>query len=130
MSATVSVGIAALSVFVISSVWYAALTPVEVRVLGPAAPGRGGRPSGVKVLLELTRSVLLGAVIAGVARACGLHGVGSTVLLGLALWLGFPFVLLTGSMMWEKVPAVTAMLHAGDWLLKLVVISVMVGLWR
>ena len=129
MSATVSVGIAAVSVFVISSVWYAVLTPVEVRVLGPAAPSRGGRPSGVKVLLELTRSVLLGAVIAGVARACDLHGVGSMVRLGLALWLGFPFVLLTGSMMWEKVPAITAMLHAGDWLLKLVVISVIVGLW-
>jgi len=67
--------------------------------------------------------------LSGVARAADLHSVGSTVLLGLTLWLGFPFVLLTGSMMWEKVPAVTAMLHAGDWLLKLVVISVMVGLW-
>lgn len=29
----------------------------------------------------------------------------------------------------EKVPPVTATLHAGDWLLKLVVISVIVGLW-
>ena len=73
MSATFSVAIAAVAVFVSSSVWYAALAPVEVRVLGPAAPGRGGRPSGVKALLELTRSVLLGAVIAGVARACGLR---------------------------------------------------------
>jgi hypothetical protein len=63
------------------------------------------------------------------SRGHFLKPVGSTVLLGLALWLGFPFVLLTGSMMWEKVPAVTAMLHAGDWLLKLVVISVIVGLW-
>jgi hypothetical protein len=129
MNATASVGIAAVSVFVLSSVWYAALTPVEARVLGPAAPDRGSRPQGLKVLLELARSVLVGAVIAGVARAADLHGVGSTVLLGLALWLGFPFVLLTGSMMWEKVPAVTAILHAGDWLLKLIVISVIVGLW-
>ena len=32
-------------------------------------------------------------------------------------------------MLWEKVPAVTALLRAGDWLLKLVVISVIVGLW-
>jgi hypothetical protein len=129
MNATASVGIAAVSVFVLSSVWYAALTPVEARVLGPAAPDRGGRPQGLKVLLELARSVPVGAVIAGVARAADLHGVGSTVLLGLALWLGFPFVLLTGSMMWEKVPAVTAILHAGDWLLKVIVISVIVGLW-
>jgi hypothetical protein len=129
MSATLSVAIAAVAVFIISSVYYAALTPVEIRVLGPAAPDRGGRPSGPKVSLELARSVLVGAVIVGVARVGDLHGVGSTLLLGLALWVGFPFVLLTGSIMWEKVPAITATLHAGDWLLKLVVISVIVGLW-
>ena len=128
MNATVSVAIAAVSVFVLSSVYYIALTPIEARALGPAAPHRGGRPAGMKVVLELARSVLLGAVIAGVARSADLHGVGSTVLLGLALWLGFPFVLLTGSMMWDKVPSVTALLHAGDWLLKLIVISVVVGL--
>jgi Protein of unknown function (DUF1761) len=69
------------------------------------------------------------AVVAGVARTADLHGVGSTVLLGLALWLGFPLVLLTGSMLWDRVPAATALLHAGDWLLKLLVISVIVGLW-
>ena len=68
-------------------------------------------------------------MIAGVARASHLHSVGSTVLLGLVLWLGFPLVLLTGSMMWDKVPTVTAVLHAGDWLLKLLVISAIVGLW-
>jgi len=129
MNATASVAIAAVSVFVLSSVYYMALTPIEVRALGPAVPDRGGRPAGIKVLLELARSVLLGAVIAGVARAADLHSVGATVLLGLALWLGFPFVLLTGSMMWDKVPTATAMLRAGDWLLKLVVISVVVGLW-
>jgi hypothetical protein len=129
MNATASVAVAAVSVFVLSSIYYIALTPIEVRALGTAAPERGGRPAGIKVLLELARSVLLGAVIAGLARAADLHSVGSSVLLALVLWLGFPFVLLTGSMMWEKVPAVTAILHAGDWLLKLIVISVIVGLW-
>jgi hypothetical protein len=129
MNAPASVLIAGISVFLLSSIYYIALTPVEVRMLGPAAPARGGRPSPPKALLEIARSVLVGAVIAGVARACHLHSVGSTVLLGLVLWLGFPQVLLTGSMMWDKVPTVTAVLHAGDWLLKLLVISAIVGLW-
>src|SRR6266568_6134055 len=124
MNATVSVLIAAVSVFVLSSVWYTALTPVEVRVLGPAAPDRGGRPSPGKALLELARSVVLGAVVAGLAHVSHLHSVGSAVLLGLVLWTGFPLVRLSGSMLWEKVPPVTALLHAGDWLLKLLVISV------
>lgn len=127
MNATVSVVIAGMAVFLLSSIYYIALTPIEVRALGQAAPDRGGRPAPTKALLELGRSVLLGAVIAGVARACHLHGVGSTVLLGLVLWLGFPFVLLSGSIMWDKVPPVTALLQAGDWLLKLLVIAAIVG---
>jgi hypothetical protein len=128
MSATISVLAATASVFVLSSVWYTALSPLEARALGPAAIERGG-PSPPKALLDPMRSVLVAAVIAGLARACHLHTVGGTVLLGLALWTGFPLVLLTGSMLWDKVPTPTALLHAGDWLLKLVAISAIVGLW-
>ncbi len=128
MNATVSVAVAAVSAFLVSSIWYRALSPLEARALGPAALNRG-RPSPGKALLELLRSVLVAAVIAGVARTSHLQTVGSTILLGLALWLGFPFVLLTGSMLWDRVPTATAALHAGDWLLKLVLISAIVGLW-
>ena len=65
MNVTLSVGLAALAAFALSSVWYTAMTPVEARVLGPAAPPRGGRPSPAKGLLELARSVLVAAVFAG-----------------------------------------------------------------
>ena len=53
MNATVSIVVAAVSVFVLSSVWYTALGSVEVSVLGPDAPDRGGRPSPLKASLEL-----------------------------------------------------------------------------
>lgn len=81
MNATVSVVLAGMSVFLLSSIYYIVLTPIEVRALGHASPDRGGRPAPSKTLLELARSVLLGAVIAGVARISHLHGVGSAVLL-------------------------------------------------
>ncbi len=112
MNAPVSVVIAGISVFLLSSSYYIALTPIEARALGSAAPDRGGRPAPVKALLELVRSVLVGAATAGVARACHLHTVGSAVLLGLVLWTGFPLVLLSGSNMWDEVPPVTALLFA------------------
>jgi hypothetical protein len=35
-----------------------------------------------------------------------------------------------GSMVWEKVPWKLAVIHAGDWLVKLIIISVLVGVWR
>jgi hypothetical protein len=67
-------------------------------------------------------------VIAGVARASDLHSVGSTVLLALVVWTGFPLALLTGSMVCGKVPTITATMHAGDWLLELLVIAGIIGL--
>jgi hypothetical protein len=35
-----------------------------------------------------------------------------------------------GSMLWENVPLKMAAIHAGDWLVKLVLIAVIVGVWR
>jgi hypothetical protein len=50
--------------------------------------------------------------------------------LGLAVWIAFPVVLLTGSVIHENVPWKLAAIHAGDWLVKLVVVTVIVSLWR
>ncbi len=38
-----------------------------------------------------------------------------------------PVALLTGSIAWEKVPPITAAIHAGDWLLKLLLIGAVLG---
>lgn len=46
--------------------------------------------------------------------------------LGPALWVGFPVVLLTSSVVHEKVRGKLAALHAGDWLAKLLIIAVIV----
>ncbi|MEU1735168.1 DUF1761 domain-containing protein [Streptosporangium sp. NPDC020145] len=125
----ISVIAASIVAFVLSSTYYALLTPTEKRLLGERAPDRGDRPPPLKILLELVRGLVVAAVIAGLARYAGLTDVWSTVVLGLVLWAGFPAVLLTGSMMWERTPAVTAALHAGDWLVKILVISAIVGAW-
>jgi hypothetical protein len=129
MGGVISVVVASIVVFVLSSAYYALLTPAEKRLLGERAPDRGDRPPPPKILLELARSLVVATVIAGLARYAGLTGMGPAVVLGLVLWLGFPAMLLTGSMMWEKTPAVTAALHAGDWLIKIVVTSAIVGAW-
>jgi hypothetical protein len=50
--------------------------------------------------------------------------------LGPATWIGFPVVLLAGSVQWENVPWRLAAIHAGDWLVKLLLVSCIVSLWR
>jgi len=43
-------------------------------------------------------------------------------------WVGFPVIVLSGSVLHERVPWRLAAIHAGDWLMKLIAITLIVGL--
>jgi Protein of unknown function (DUF1761) len=121
------VAVAAVVAFVASSAYYAAVTPLERRALGDAALDRG-RPGPATVVTELLRTAVVAAGFAWLAAAAGLAELPGALLVALVSWVAFPVVLLTGSVTWERVPPVTAAIHAGDWLLKLVLIALAVGL--
>jgi hypothetical protein len=125
----IGLGIAAAAViaFVLSSVYYAVATPLERQVVGEAALDRG-RPKPWKVLTELLRTAIVASAFAWIAHRAGDLNVSQGVVLALIAWVGFPLVLLTGSVIWENVHPATAAMHAGDWLLKLLLIAVVVGL--
>lgn len=114
--------------FIVSSTYYAAFGAQLARLSGTG--GAETRPPAWKLIVELTRSLAVASVVAGIAVAAGVATWTSAVLLGLAAWVGFPVVLLTGSVIWENVPWKLAALHAGDWLAKLVAVALVVGLWR
>jgi Protein of unknown function (DUF1761) len=118
--------VAAVAAFVLSSVYYSLVAPLEVRLLGDRALDRGS-VAPWKVAAELLRTAVVAGVFAWLADRADLLGLPGSLLLAVVLWLGFPFVLLTGSFVWEKVPAVTAAMHAGDWLLKLLLIGAVLG---
>jgi hypothetical protein len=113
--------------FVLSSVYYVLTTPLEQRALGERALDRG-RPAPWKVVTELVRTAVVGAGFAWVAAQADLLALPSSLLLALVLWVAFPVVLLTGSIIWERVPWQTAAIHAGDWLLKLLLVATAIGL--
>ncbi len=120
------IAVAAVAGFVLSSVYYAVVTPLERRALGDRALDRG-RPRAWKVAAELLRTALLAGVFAWIAAQADLRSLPGSLLLAAVLWIGFPVTLLTGSVTWEKVPPVTAAMHAGDWLLKLLLIGAVLG---
>ena len=125
----IGVGIAAAAVaaFLLSSVYYAVATPFERRALGAGALDRG-RPKPWKVLAELVRTAIVASAFAWIAARADSLDVGHGVVLALVAWIGFPLVLLSGSVIWENVHPVTAAMHTGDWLLKLLLIAVVLGL--
>ncbi|WP_216207930.1 DUF1761 domain-containing protein [Amycolatopsis aidingensis] len=123
-----AVGVAMVAALLVSGTWYALLGSHLAR-LHEAYAG-GSRPAALTVPVELVRNLVLATVLAGLAAQLGISGFGAALLLAIVLWVGFPMVLLTGSVFHEKVPAKLAAIHAGDWLLKLLVLTVIVGVWR
>ena len=82
------------------------------------------------MFVELVRCLVITVVVAGLAVQVGTLGWTGATLLGFSLWIGFPVVLWTGAIIWENVPVKLAAVHAGDWLVKLVVVAVIVSVWR
>lgn len=127
---SVAVAVAAVAVWIVSTGYYIGFTK-QMAALHPAyADAADVRPPPWKIVGELIRNLVLASVVAWLAQR--LDGTGWTdgLILGLTLWIGFPIVLWTGAIMWEKVPPKLAAIHAGDWLLKLLVIAILVTVWN
>jgi hypothetical protein len=123
-----AIAVAAAAAVVLSTVYYT-LFAKQLAVLS-AAYANAARPPAWKVLVELVRSFVVATVLAGLASLLDIVDWAGALKLGLAMWVGFPVMLLSGSVMWERVPSKLAAIHAGDWLLKLLVLSVIVSVWQ
>lgn len=119
---------ATVAAFVFSSVWYVALSKQRAQLSSAAAAQ--GRPPMWIMPVELARTLVLALVLAGVASRLGIADVTGAVALALSMWIAFPVILLSGSVIYEKVSSKLAAIHAGDWLGKLLIIGIVVGLWR
>ena len=123
-----AVAVAAVAAFILSAAWYAVFGK-QLAGLDDTYAAVGSMPAW-KVLVELVRSLVVALVLGWLAVGIDITDWAGAVGLGLAAWIAFPVVLLTGSVIHENVPWKLAAIHAGDWLVKLVVVTVIVSLWR
>jgi hypothetical protein len=124
-----AVAAATVVAFVLSSAWYVALAD-QLAAVSPAAAAAGDRVPPWTVAAELLRSLVAVTVVAGLAAETGTDDWTGGLWLGLALWVGFPLVLWAGAMLHERAPWRLAAIHAGDWLVRLLVVTVIVSVWR
>jgi hypothetical protein len=117
--------VATVVVFAIGAAYYAAFGSRLAAVSDAAAAGEQPRPSELAV--EVVRGLILSVVVAGLAAQGGIDEWTGGLLLGLALWIGFPVVLWIGAMVHERVPWRLAVIHGGDWLVKLPALGVIVS---
>jgi hypothetical protein len=119
------IGLAAGSSVLVSAAWYTAWQGKLARL--DEVYARGGPPPAWLPPVELARSATVATAVAALCDGAGVRDRGAAVRLGLGLWAAFPAVLLSGSVVHEKVPWQQAAIHAGDWLIKLLLISLVVG---
>ncbi|MEJ3653969.1 DUF1761 domain-containing protein [Actinomycetes bacterium KLBMP 9759] len=119
-----AVGVATVVAFVLSSTYYAVFAEQYAALLG--TPAAAGAPPVGQILLELCRSAVLGSVLALAASRTGTTTARGALGMALVAFVGFPAVLLSGSVLWDGVAVPLAVLHGGDWLIKLVVLSLVV----
>lgn len=114
---------AAICGFVASSLWY---SPVLFgrQFLELSGVVVASRPSAITVTGEILRNLLLASAISWLLIRHRPTGLSSVMVFAGVLWLGFPATLLSGSVMWQNVPLKLAFIHAGDWLIKILLMSV------
>lgn len=120
--------VASIVLFILGGFYYAVLGKQLATVSDVAATGASMKPWQLAV--ELLRCIVLATVIAGLVSLTGadawLDGVG----LGLLLWVGFPLVLWVGAIVHERTPVKLALIHGGDWLIKLPAVAVILTVWQ
>jgi hypothetical protein len=116
--------------FVVSTSWYLLFGKRLADLLGRDPAAAAERPPVWMILVELVRSLVVAAVFAGLVAGLDLAGWADGATLALTVWVGFPAVLLSGSVLWDKVPWRVAAIHGGDWLVKLLLFGVLLGAWQ
>ena len=114
--------------FVLSSSYYVALG--DQLATASQAAASGDQPPPWTIAGELLRNLVVVAVVAGLASQTGTDDWTGGARLGLALWVGFPLVLWAGALLHERTPWKLAAIHASDWLIKLLVVTVIVSVWQ
>ncbi|HXI98071.1 MAG TPA: DUF1761 domain-containing protein [Gemmatimonadaceae bacterium] len=126
--------VAAIVVFVLGWLWYSPflfLKPwMRARGLDPDAAMAGAKMPAGKLIAELLRCIVLAFVIAHFIRLLGVSNWFIAAHFALLLWIGFPVVLLVGSILWENLPVKVAAINAGDWLVKLLAITIILSVWH
>jgi Protein of unknown function (DUF1761) len=121
----IAVLVGTVAALVLGGAYYAAFGGQLATVSEAAAAQEPTPPSTLAI--EVLRNLVVAAVVAGIAARGEIDQWAGGLLLGLALWVGFPLVLWIGAVFHENAPAKLAVIHAGDWLVKLLAISVLIA---
>jgi hypothetical protein len=125
--------VAAVTAFVEGAVWNSSLLfgNERMRLLGINADAMTDTkiPAG-KMLGELLKVLVIAYVLAHLLALLGVVDWMAAVRLGAWVWIGFQATLLLGAVIWENMPWKLYAIHAGDALVKILLMAAILGVWR
>ncbi len=116
---TVLIGLVAFST---SILWYSPLLFGEVWKQGANASLEAS--ASWKFMVMPFREILTALTLLFLLTRMPREDTGEAILLAVVLWAGFYGVQLAGAVLWDGRPPALGAVHAGDWLVKLVIITV------
>jgi hypothetical protein len=123
-----AVGAVGVVSFALSTVWYSPL--VFGDVWARASDASLETTPGWKFAFAPLREIISAAVVLFLVRRVRAADWKSTIAFALVLWLGFYVVQLSGAVIWDQMPWALGAVHAGDWLMKLLVMTSLLGAWH
>jgi hypothetical protein len=113
-------------------VYYVVFGKARMKLLAnePGATADMRKVPGWKMATELVRELVIAYVVARFVILIGVVDWKAAVQLGFWMWFGFVFMILVGAVVWDKVPWKLTAIHAGDWLVKLMLMAVILTVWR
>ena len=96
--------------------------------MDPATAAETATPAWT-MLFVVVQSLVVAFVLAYFVVRLGVVNRKGAMRLGALVWV-FPAMILLGSVVHEDVPLMLAAIHAGDWLVKLLLMAVVLGVWR
>jgi hypothetical protein len=126
----VAVVVAAVAAFAASSVWHTVFgnEMMDLRGIDPATAPVMATPAWM-MLFVVVQSLVVAFMLAYFVANLGIIDWKGAVRLGALVWV-FPAMILLGPVVHENVPWMLAAIHAGDWLVKLLSMTVILGMWR
>jgi hypothetical protein len=118
----------ALMAFALSMLWYSPLLFGNIWMALRDAPVNPlpGWTFAFAPLREIITAILLAHLIVRLEVNSWRKALG----LGLALWFAFYFVQLAGAILWDNRPWQLGLVHGGDWLMKMLFMSVVLSVWH
>ena len=124
--------VALIAAIAVSSIWYSPLLFAKLwRELNGANPAGPANTTihAWKILIDLVREFVVIYVLARLISGLGIINWRAALNLGFWVWLGFPVQMLVGASLWDNKPWTLDLIHAGDWLIKILLMALILAKW-